>query len=223
MFIKDANPGPDFLEVVVAVNITGGNYFRFSFLQTKAKKSLVCPGRSACSLECPPWFRSRRDCTAHVTSRIHITKLFEIGKEGFSLLLISGRYKDGYLPGKVAYYNALKPYFKNLELKLIERGGSYVIFLENPTGVMDAIEESELYGCRREADYSSSALTRPPGSTSFFAKAFFLSPFFRQIFAVLSVNLCESTRQHVNEKIKINITKLAGGWLIESCAGFSTV
>lgn len=168
---------------------------------------------------------SGRGAIAQRTSRagyIHITKLFEIGKEGFSLLLISGRYKDGYLPGKVAYYNALKPYFKNLELKLIERG-SYVIFLENPTGVMDAIEESELYGCRREADYSSSALTRPPGSTSFFAKAFFLSPFFRQIFAVLSVNLCESTRQHVNEKIKINITKLAGGWLIESCAGFSTV
>lgn len=175
-----------------------------------------------------PW-NARPFCIAHVTSRIHITKLFEIGKEGFSLLLISGRYKDGYLPGKVAYYNALKPYFKNLELKLIERGGSYVIFLENPTGVMDAIEESELYGCRREADYSSSALTRPPGSTSFFAtgKAFFLSPFFRQIFAVLSVNLCESSRSRRGnmsmKKIKINITKLAGGWLIESCAGFSTV
>lgn len=142
---------------------------------------------------------------------------------------VDQRYKDGYLPGKVAYYNALKPYFKNLELKLIERGGSYVIFLENPTGVMDAIEESELYGCRREADYSSSALTRPPGSTSFFAtgKAFFLSPFFRQIFAILSVNLCESSRSRRGsmsmKKIKINITKLAGGWLIESCAGFSTV
>lgn len=32
LFIKNANQGPDFLGDVVAANITGGNYFRFSFL-----------------------------------------------------------------------------------------------------------------------------------------------------------------------------------------------
>lgn len=189
----------------------------------------MCPGRSACSLDCPPWFRV--EARLHTSSARHEPDTYEVirDRKGGVFSSVDQRYKDGYLPGKVAYYNALKPYFKNLELKLIERGGSYVIFLENPTGVMDAIEENELYGCRREADYSSSALTRPPGSTSFFAtgKAFFLSPFFRQIFAVLSVNLCESSRSRRGsmsmKKIKINITKLAGGWLIESCAGFSTV
>lgn len=81
----------------------------------------------------------------HTSSARHEPDTYEVirDRKGGVFSSVDQRYKDGYLPGKVAYYNALKPYFKNLELKLIERGGSYVIFLENPTGVMDAIEESE--------------------------------------------------------------------------------
>lgn len=64
-------------------------------------------------------------------------RLFELGKQGFPLLIVNGT-EDQQVKGD-AVVTEMKQYFKNLKICMIEKGGSHAIHYENEKEVMDSI------------------------------------------------------------------------------------
>ncbi|KAI5117032.1 hypothetical protein M0805_002248 [Coniferiporia weirii] len=64
-------------------------------------------------------------------------KLFELGENGFPVLILNGT-KDKIVCSDFVVAE-MQPLFKNLELALIEKGGSHAVFYENTEEVMDRI------------------------------------------------------------------------------------
>ncbi|KAH8103686.1 Alpha/Beta hydrolase protein [Phellopilus nigrolimitatus] len=65
--------------------------------------------------------------------------LFKLAEQGFPLLVLGGAHDKQVRSESVA--QQMKPYFKNMELYLIEKGGSHAIFYENPEEIMAKIIE----------------------------------------------------------------------------------
>ena len=64
-------------------------------------------------------------------------KLFRLGENGFPLLIIHGK-NDKQVDGQVVV-EEMKPLFKNLDVCLIEKGGSHAVHIENERDVLDSI------------------------------------------------------------------------------------
>ena len=65
------------------------------------------------------------------------TKLFELGASNFPMLVVHGR-NDKHLQVEPVV-SEMKPVFKNLEVHIIEKGGSHAVHLENESEVMKCI------------------------------------------------------------------------------------
>ncbi|EJD03378.1 alpha/beta-hydrolase [Fomitiporia mediterranea MF3/22] len=65
------------------------------------------------------------------------SRFFELGKQGFPLFVLGGAHDKMLMSNVVA--DKMRPYFKNLEVHLIEKGGSHAVFFENQDETMDKI------------------------------------------------------------------------------------
>ncbi|KAH8110104.1 Alpha/Beta hydrolase protein, partial [Phellopilus nigrolimitatus] len=65
--------------------------------------------------------------------------LFKLAEQGLPLLVLGGAHDKQVRSENVA--QQMKPHFKNMELYLIEKGGSHAIFYENPEEIMAKIME----------------------------------------------------------------------------------
>ncbi|EJD03380.1 alpha/beta-hydrolase [Fomitiporia mediterranea MF3/22] len=67
------------------------------------------------------------------------SRFFELGKQGLPLFILGGKYDRQIMSNVVA--DEMRPYFKNMEVHLIEKGGSHCVFFENQGETMDKIIE----------------------------------------------------------------------------------
>ncbi|EJD03379.1 alpha/beta-hydrolase [Fomitiporia mediterranea MF3/22] len=65
------------------------------------------------------------------------SRFFELGKQGLPLVVLGGKHDRQIMSNVVA--DEMRPYFKNIEVHLIEKGGSHAVFFENQDETMDKI------------------------------------------------------------------------------------
>lgn len=65
--------------------------------------------------------------------------LYELGMQGVPMLVIGGVHDRQIMNQNVA--DEMRPYFKDLEVCLIEKGGSHAVFLENNEEFMKKVTE----------------------------------------------------------------------------------
>ena len=65
------------------------------------------------------------------------TPLFELAAKGLPLLILGGKYDRQVNHNKLV--EEMRPHFKDMEVCLIEKGGSHAVFYENPDEIMERI------------------------------------------------------------------------------------
>ena len=132
LFIKDSNPPEDFASDTIKKNELG-NVFDYD----GNDEDNIVSWETRCMLLGMSVLMSQNTRLLAASHEQDPTKLFELGKQGFPLLLVHGAH-DGYMSGKKVF-EELQPIFTNIKLKMIEKGGSHIVFLENPEEIMDSV------------------------------------------------------------------------------------
>ncbi|EJD03372.1 alpha/beta-hydrolase [Fomitiporia mediterranea MF3/22] len=127
LFLRDPNPSSDFLRKTAEAIANGADFHEENPDVSYATR---------CALVGMAMYMSPKDRFLAVSRQQDNTKIIELGRSGFPLLVIYGTH-DAYISGE-KMVDIVRPVFVNMKVKVIE-GASHAPFLEKPNEVMKDI------------------------------------------------------------------------------------